>query len=106
VEVIDLTDETFLATVTDIVGVGVDSTKLDGGDKATAPESLEKSLTRRKWEIIMGIGERKAGRWRWKGIGLSHVKPLVNKPWREIAGSIALDITFTLPRREAAKEYH
>ena len=57
VEVIDLADETFLATVTDIVGVGVDSTRMDGGDKVTAPESLEKSLKGREWESMMLLGK-------------------------------------------------
>jgi len=43
VEVIDLTDEGFLA-VTNIVGCGVNRAKLDGGDKFTLSNLLEKSL--------------------------------------------------------------
>ena len=55
-EVIDLTDEGFLA-VTNIVGCGVDRVKLDGGNKFTASESLEKSLKRRNRESIMLLGK-------------------------------------------------
>jgi len=56
VEVIDLTDEGFLA-VTNIVGCGVNRAKLDGGDKFTLSNLLEKSLKWRNWESIMLLGK-------------------------------------------------